>query len=150
MNHIFFFIYLAITSGMFSMLEIQSEGEEGWATNFPTWKKNNKWTRHFYGNRPLTGYHLFFFLFILSISHLPYGLGLVEPTWPYEIRILSFIILFFVIEDFLWFVLNPAFGIRKFKAEHIWWHALQWWWIMPRDYWIYLPIGIGLYIWSLY
>jgi len=24
------------------------------------------------------------------------------------------------VEDFLWFVLNPAYGMRRFRREHIW------------------------------
>lgn len=62
---------------------------------------------------------------------------------------LSFFILFWILEDWLWFVLNPAYGIRKFRKEHVWWHAKDWWWIMPRDYWIFLPVGIWLLVISL-
>ena len=58
-------------------------------------------------------------------------------------------IFFWVIEDFLWFVLNPHYGLRKFKPQFIWWHAHSWLWIMPRDYVIYSPIGILLYYLSL-
>jgi hypothetical protein len=63
-----------------------------------------------------------------------------------ELRVIGFIIFFFLVEDFLWFVLNPAFGIRRFRREHIWWHAPTWWWIMPRDYWVFSIIGCGAYV----
>jgi len=86
---------------------------------------------------------------MLVILHLPYGLSFIAPSWHNESRIISFFILFWVLEDFLWFVLNPAFGIKRFKAERIWWHASTWWWIMPKDYWIFTPIGVGLYWYSL-
>jgi hypothetical protein len=148
MNHIIFWSYLIVTSFLFSMFEIQAEGQNGWASQLPTWRVEGKWTKMFLGNRPLTGYHLFFLLFILCISHLPYGLGIVSISWSIEARIWAFILLFFIIEDFLWFVFNPQFGFKRFKAKDIWWHSANWWWIMPRDYWLFIPIGIGLYLWS--
>ena len=59
-----------------------------------------------------------------------------------------FMILFWIVEDFLWFVFNPAYGIRRFRREDIWWHAQSWWWFMPRDYWLTLPMGVLLYVLS--
>ena len=51
--------------------------------------------------------------------------------------------------DFLWFAFNPAFGLRKFRKEHIWWHAGSWWIFMPKLYWLLLPAGVILYFLSL-
>jgi hypothetical protein len=59
--------------------------------------------------------------------------------------VVGFVIVFFIVEDFLWFVLNPAYGIRRFRKQHIWWHSPTWWWIMPRDYWVFLLVGCGSY-----
>jgi len=67
------------------------------------------------------------------------------PPGAGEARVISFIILFWVLEDFLWFAFNPRWGVGKFKKEHIWWHATHWWWIMPRDYWIFVPVGLLLF-----
>ena len=38
--------------------------------------------------------------------------------------------------DFLWFVLNPHYGVGKFKKESVWWHAKSHWLfnITPFDY----------------
>ena len=79
------------------------------------------------------------------LVHLPVAMQLVPWTWGLELRLIAFIILFFIVEDFLWFVLNPAFGIRRFRREHIWWHAPTWWWIMPRDYWVFSVVGMVMY-----
>ncbi len=141
-----FLIVLLLTAWAFAHVEVQIEGPHGWATSLPTWRIENRWTRIFYSSKPLTGYHLYVQLFTLALVHLP--LCVVAPSWHVEARILSFFTLFWVIEDFLWFLLNPAFGLKRFKAEHIWWHADTWWWIMPRDYWIFTPVGIGLYVLS--
>ena len=60
------------------------------------------------------------------------------------------LILFFITEDFLWFLFNPAFGFRKFRRQYIWWHEPAWWWIASRDDWVYLAAGMTFYIWGLY
>lgn len=148
MTTLTFVLYLVVVSSIFALLEIQAEGENGWAAKFPTWRVKNGWTKVLLGEKPLTGYHLYFFLFMVLVAHCPYGLGIVKYNTSIELRILSFLVLFFTIEDFLWFVLNPHFGLRKFKPQFIWWHAAQWWWIMPRDYWIAIPLGLILYMLS--
>jgi hypothetical protein len=138
LKHVVFVLHLLLTSFLFAQLEIQVEGPHGWAARLPTWKIENRWTRLFFSSKPLTGYHFFL---------IPYALGLGPiMSLALELRILSFFILFWIVEDFLWFVMNAAFGVRRFKREHIWWHSAHWWWIMPRDYWLFLPVGIGLYV----
>ncbi len=144
-QHAWFFAMVLAAGGVFALLEIQIEGEAGWAANLPTWRIENRWTRLFFSRRPLTGYHLYVHLFVLLLAHLPYTLGFAAPSWAAEARIAAFLIFFWVAEDYLWFVFNPKFGARKFRPEHAWWHAPTWWWIMPRDYWVFLPIGVVLY-----
>lgn len=146
--HFVFVIALLAASAIFALLEIEIEGSAGWASGLPTWRLENRWTRRILGARALTGYHLYIHLFVLLLAHLPFALGLVPFSATMELRILSFLILFWLIEDYLWFVFNPAFGWRRFRREHIWWHAPNWWWLMPRDYWIFGPLGILLYILS--
>jgi hypothetical protein len=148
LEHVLFVLTLCVASLLFALIEIQIEGPDGWASALPTWRYERSWTRRLLGARAVTGYHLYVHLFVLLIAHLPYALGLVRPSMPAELRILSFVILFWVLQDFLWFVLNPAFGIRRFHPAHVWWHAPNWWWIMPRDYWIFTPLGVGLYLLS--
>jgi hypothetical protein len=149
MVHIVFFSSLLAIASLFALLEIQIEGPHGWAATLPTWRIDNRWTRAFYSAKPLTGYHLYTLLFSLAVVHLPFGLGLTPLTWHAEARVLAFFVFFWILEDFLWFVLNPAFGLKRFRPEHIWWHAPNWWWLMPRDYWIFTPVGVLLYAWSV-
>ncbi len=53
------------------------------------------------------------------------------------------IMLFWITEDFLWFVLNPAFGLALFSPEHIPWH-IHWWSGAPVDYWMSLGVAMVL------
>ena len=123
MPHMLFIITLAIAATLFALLEIQIEGPDGWAASLPTWRVRNQWTRLFYSSKVLTGYHLYLQLFTLTLIHLPFGLGMVPLTWLMEARVLSFFILFWVLQVFLWFLLNPAFGLKRFQPEYAWWHA---------------------------
>jgi hypothetical protein len=148
-EHLLFGGYVAAVSVVFALLEIQIEGREGWALNLPTWRIETRWTRWLLGARAVTGYHVYVHLFVLLMAHAPFALGLTPFTWAAELKIIAFLLLFWVVEDFLWFVLNPAFGVRGFRRERVWWHAKTWWGFMPRDYWIFTPLGVALYILSL-
>src|SRR5438270_614785 len=108
MQHLILAGYLIIAAFTFAKVEIEIEGPHGWAANLPTWKIQNKWTKIFYGNRPLTGYHLWLQIFVFVISHLPFALQLAPWKWAMEFRVIGFIIIFFLVEDFLWFAVNPA------------------------------------------
>lgn len=145
-SHFAFFSYLFFASLIFALLEVQIEGEAGWASDLPTWRYENRITRALLGNRPITGYHLYMHLLVIALVHAPFALGLTPLTLAGELRILAFLVLFWVVEDFLWFVVNPAWGFRHFRRERIRWHALNWWGLMPRDYWIFAPLGVVLYV----
>lgn len=144
-SHVLFLVGLVSASIVFAKLEIQIEGGSGWAGNLPTWRIQNRWTKLLYSSRPLTGYHFWMQLLILVLMHVPFLIGVAPFRFASELRVLAFLLLFWVVEDFLWFVLNPAFGLRRFRKEHVWWHAPTWWWFMPRDYWLYIPVATAMY-----
>jgi hypothetical protein len=144
-SHLIFALYVLAAAFVFARVEIEIEGPNGWAANLPTWRISNTWTKIFYGARPLTGYHFWMQVFVFLMAHSPFALQFQPWSWGRELQVIGFVILFFIAEDFLWFVLNPAYGIRRFRREHIWWHAPTWWWIMPRDYWVFTLIGIMVY-----
>lgn len=148
MEHVIFCAFVLGAAAIFAALEIQIEGDAGWAADLPTWRVDSRWLRPLLGGRPLTGYHLYCQLFMLVMVHLPYGLSLASPSLKTEARIVAFLMLFWILEDFLWFVFNPRYGLAGFTRERATWHADSWWWIMPREYWIFAPIAIALYVWS--
>ena len=147
MEHALFFGTLAVAAFLFAKVEIQIEGGDGWAANIPTWRLQNRWTELLYGHRPLTGYHLYVQLFVLVFCHLPFSFGLAWSPRS-EALVLAFMVLFWILEDFLWFVVNPKFGIRKFKASEIWWHRKVWWLVAPREYFIMGAAAAFLYVWG--
>jgi hypothetical protein len=142
-----YLIFVFVVSYCFANLEIQIEGTAGWAKNLPTWRIENHWMlKIFWGGRPLTGYHFWAMIFIFFLFHMPFFFS---SYWTLkgELQALGGLILFWVIEDFLWFVLNPGYGIRKFNKSHIPWHP-RWILGMPVDYWIFWPLGLGFLYFS--
>ena len=143
--HLTYFFGLGLSAFLLAKLEIQIEGPHGWAANLPTWRLENRVSRLVMGGKPLTGYHTYLLTFVAVLAHSPFFLGGVPLEGGPLLRVWSFIVLFWILEDFLWFMLNPAFGLGRFRAEHIPWHAESWVWIAPRDYWWGVPAGLGLY-----
>jgi len=68
--------------------------------------------------------------------------------WRIELFVLGLFIIFLVLEDFLWFVLNPHYSLKKFKRGQVWWHP-KWFLGVPSFYWTSIPIGAGMILLSL-
>ncbi len=138
-----FTVFIFVSAFLWAKLEIHIEGERGWAGNLPTWRVE----KHFlldliYGGRPLTGYHVWCFTFMFFLFHMPFFW---TGNWSIrqELNVIGGYFLFWVAEDFLWFVLNPHFGLRKFTKEHAWWHK-RWLLRLPLEYWGFGLVGIAL------
>ena len=132
-----------LLAGLFSQVEIQIEGAAGWATNLPTWRIEQHWLLDlFFGGRPMTGYHAFMLPFIALFFHFPLSF-VGQWTLRRECLILACLITFWIIEDFLWFATNPAFGLGRFNAASIPWHK-HWLWFAPADYWMFSAIVAAL------
>jgi hypothetical protein len=124
-----------LLGAFFANVEIQIEGGSGWAESLPTWRIEHHWLLDiFWGGRPMTGYHVWVFSFMALFFHFP---AVFAARWNLRVesRILACISLFWVSEDFLWFVFNPAFGVVRFGPAFVPWHP-HWWWVAPPDYWI--------------
>ena len=140
-----FWVLVVLVSILLAKVEIQIEGKDGYAKNLPvTWRANRRWVKRFFTG---TSYHFYQGLFLLSLVHLPFVIG--DWTVAGELLVLSFLAFVTVLEDFLWFVLNPAYGIRKYRKACVPWFG-HWYLGVPEWYWVYLPIGILLYIGGRY
>lgn len=141
-------IYLFITATVLAILEIQIEGQHGWAKNLPTWRPHSsKWYVRLYSKmmsgKEMTGYHVSMFAFVLLLFHLPYVFGL-TLTLEHWLKTFSFFFIFVVLWDFLWFVLNPHYPLKQFKKEHLSFHHKEWFLGMPTDYWGALVISLAV------
>lgn len=127
----------------FAQIEIQIEGSAGWAANLPTWRIEKHWLLDlFWGSRAMTGYHAWVFPFIALMFHFPL-LFVGHFSWRAEARVLGLIIVFWIVEDFLWFVMNPGFGLARFEPHNAIWHK-HWLLGAPVDYWLFMPLATAL------
>lgn len=137
----FWFIVAAVTA----CIEIEAEGKFGWAEKMPTWYRKTGLIAKLYGmamnGKPLTGYHLFMFVYPLLIFHSAFFMG---AAWTLELELwtMSLYFIFCPFWDFLWFVLNPHYGIKRFRRENIWWHGAKKWILgLPQDYYVGIAIS---------
>ena len=139
-------LWVTLLGAVFANVEIQIEGGAGWAANPPTWRIDHSWMNLFCGGKTITGYHVWIFSFMALAFHLPlFVTG--TFSWRLEARILGAVMVFWIVEDFLWFLFNPAFGFGKFAPEFIPWHK-HWALGMPVDYILSLTLGAVLIGWS--
>lgn len=144
-------IYIFILATVLAILEIQIEGQYGWAKNLPAWRpdKNKLYVKLFskaFGEKELTGYHVTLISLLVLFFHFPFVLGY-PLTWHNFVQIFSLFLLFTALWDFLWFVLNPHYPIRTFKKENVEWHK-NWFLGLPLDYYAALIVSfwvIGIY-----
>ena len=137
--------WVVVLAYLFALVEIQIEGAAGWAASLPTWRIENHWLLDiFWGGRAMTGYHAWVFPCIALFFHFPlvfHG----QWSWRAEARVLACIMVFWVTEDFLWFVFNPAYGLTRFNPVDVPWHK-HWFAFAPADYWMSSAIAAVL-IW---
>jgi hypothetical protein len=137
---------ILVLAVVFAQLEIQIEGCSGWASALPTWRRTpQQWPalNLLWGGRPLTGYHLWAFTCVALFFHLPFAM-----LWRWDLgleaRALGSTMLFWIVEDALWFLLNPHFRLSGFRpGGGAWWHP-HWLLGLPADYWVFGLLGLGL------
>lgn len=118
---------------LWSAMEVEIEGVDGgWAKNLPT---------ELCLGTNFTWYHV--------IMNSIVGLSL---SYSLRERKLSEVVFYtanwFLVEDFMWFMLNKGFGWNNYTQEAIWWHGNQPWYLeMPLHNYIGLGImGISTYV----
>ena len=135
--------WVALLAFMFAHVEIEIEGAAGWAASLPTWRIEHHWLLDlFWGGRAMTGYHAWVFSFMFLFFHFPM-VASSSYAWRSEVHALGCIMLFWIVEDFLWFVLNPAYGLARFDPVHVLWHK-RWMLHAPIEYWLFLPVAVVL------
>lgn len=134
----------------FALIEIEIEGPHGWALRLPTWFRTRGPAGRVYGalssGKPLTGYHLFMATLPLVILHLPFGYG-ADWSWAAELMIGATYLAFAIGWDYLWFILNPAFGLPRFRRGEVWWYSGPWIGRLPHEY--YVAVGASFAVAAL-
>ncbi len=137
---------LCVFALVMAVVEIEIEGPYGWAEKLPTpYRVSGPLARAFglvLGGKPLTGYNLLMFAATLVAFHLPFAFG-APWTAARELALLAAWIAWSAVWDFLWFLLNPAYGWRRFRPGNVWWHR-RWLWRLPLDYWVAVVVSLAL------
>ena len=128
---------LAAWAVLMALLEIEIEGRHGWAERLPTWYRVRgpaaRTYRFIGGTRPLTGYHLMMFPIPLLMLHYPYVAG-ADWSLAAEASTIAVFLAWIIAWDYLWFVLNPYWGVRRFRRGAVWWYPGAWVGPLPLDY----------------
>lgn len=136
-------IATAVMAFLFAKVEIHIEGPHGWATSLPTWRIERHWLLDvFFGGRALTGYHAWMLPFMAAAFHFP-AVAAWTWSWALEARVVAAMLVFWILEDWLWFLLNPAWGWRRFRRGEATWHR-HWLLGLPVDYWVFSAVAAGL------
>lgn len=140
MNLVFAFFYVMFIFVAIAFWEAYVEGPHGWA------KKQCGWAIDLW-IRKLTAYH--FWAWIIMI---PLFLLLPLVIFGFNKSVFWFLVGSYfigtVVEDFMWFVINPKFSLMNFNSKKVEWHK----WIkigkfeIPDFYIPYLLIGILIYV----
>jgi len=138
-----FVLYLFMLCLVLALLEIEIEGSDGWAAALPTWRFEPPWLLRLTSGKAITGYHLWLNLLLGIWLHLTFFF---TPWTPSGELVIGGTYFFMAVQwDFLWFVLNPHFGIGKFSKKYIPW--FRYWLVgFPRDYYVGLACSLGLWL----
>jgi len=137
--------WIVLLSALFAQVEIQIEGPHGWAAALPTWRLTAiPSLQLLFCGREITGYHVFVFTFMLAAFHLPVVFN-GRFSLQIEARIIGSLMLFWILEDVLWFVLNPAYGLARLTPQAAPWHP-HWAFGVPVDYLAFPVIGAALIV----
>lgn len=100
------------------------------------------------GGREFTGYHRMVDAMQIFVAHLLVYLLFFRtaPWWLVEIRAIACLLLFWSVEDTLWFFVNPFYGLAKYRPEFIPWHAKDWLVFAPKGVLVLFLCGVGSYL----
>lgn len=134
-------LFTIITSTIYSLIEIEIEGEHGWCKNLPTPVVMR------IGTKNMTLYHIYMLLFIITMITFQTNLTYTIDSF---VNTVSHIFMFIVLEDTMWFIFNPFYTIEKYTKDKIWWHSNQAWIFgLPSDiYKVVFSILLASYLTS--
>ncbi|MFI5360400.1 MAG: hypothetical protein ACHQ49_00400 [Elusimicrobiota bacterium] len=132
---------------LLARVEIEIEGDQGWAAGLPTWRWGPDWWLKLANGKEITGYHLWLTLFLVGVFHLPLVFtGFSRELWA---KCASSYLLTTAVWDLQWFAWNPAWGLKRFRAAPIPWFRLRFLGL-PVDYYAALAASAAatFFIWT--
>ncbi len=137
--------WVAVMAFFFAHAEVQIEGGAGWAAGLPTWRIEQHWLLDiFWGGRAMTGYHAWVFSFMALAFCAPLAFN-GRWRWSDAALALAGLMVFWIVEDFMWFIVNPAWGWARFDPALVSWHK-HWIGGAPVEYWVGLTAA-GFILW---
>ena len=143
MNTLLIFIWIIAAFICMAFWEAYVEGKHPWA------KKALGWRKRITKRYVLTAYHFWvnlMFAFLISLPLVVYG-------WNSELAgvLISAGVIGLIVEDFLWFIVNPFWNLKKFNSKAVYWYH----WIkigkfeIPWGYVIGIAIAVlsGIFLW---
>lgn len=121
--------FLYVLAVLFAAFEIEAEGKYGWGEKFPTWYRVSGFVARVYGtftNKPLTGYHAALFFVPIMVFLWPM-VATSTMSWHGVLSALSAYFAWVVVWDYSWFIMNPHYGVKKFRRNNVWWFSRELW-----------------------
>jgi hypothetical protein len=123
-----FATYTYVSAALYALMEIEIEGRYGWCKKLPTFTIQSGPFKNF------TFYHLIMTAIVFLTNMYPLcllqfgGNSLSSPSYVTSLMVNIFnLTLWFGVEDFLWFVLNPYYTLKRYKRDQIPWHSWEPW-----------------------
>ena len=143
MNYTLILIYILFVFVSIAFWEAYIEGRHGWAAKSVGWKMK----KDLFFIKGITAYH--FWSWIIMI---PMFLALPLVIYGWDLKLFGVLLTGYlwgaVLEDFLWFVVNPAFPFKNYNPRKVYWHK----WVkigkleLPQGYFIYFALGLIVWL----
>ncbi|MEK6835617.1 MAG: hypothetical protein AABX55_01185 [Nanoarchaeota archaeon] len=143
-NELLILGYILLIFVSIAFWEAYIEGKNGWASKSVGWRMK----KNLIFIKGITAYH--FWSWIIMI---PMFLALPLIIYGFDLKIFGILATGYfwgaILQDFLWFVVNPVFPFKDFNSKKVKWH--RWFKIgkfeIPQGYIVYFLLG--LIIWKL-
>lgn len=140
-------LYTFLYSLLWALMFVNAEGSDGWGGKSGWVISGKKWffMNLFTFGRPIRLLPVFGIITFI-VSYLFPPLWNISKGFPFTLtnwgELIAYFALFAILEDLLWFLVNPHYGFSKFKKEFIPWHP-RWFLRIPIDYWIGVVVFIA-------
>src|SRR4029079_2266901 len=95
------------------------------------------------GGGPLPGSRVFALVTRLGVLPLPFVSG-IDWSLAGELVTIGTYFALAVVWDYLWFVLNPAYTVHRFRKGSVWWFEKPWIGPFPIDYYSGVALCMAL------